>query len=143
MTQTAVTTAHTYAPGQNQLAHRCSSNSWSHNYASNQHTSTEDKDVSTDVGSQQHRDRTVHEEGLPDTFLWDWPLLLQPPTKQTGVEQGEEMVCDSSAQAHLSHQSHWAEVDCMVLSHTRTCIQDWNRNASAPSTETKRESKAK
>ena len=50
MAQTAVTTAHTHAPGQNQLAHKCSSNSWSHNYASNQRTSTEDKDVSTYIG---------------------------------------------------------------------------------------------
>ena len=29
---------HTHAPGKKQLAHKSSSNSWSHNYASNQHT---------------------------------------------------------------------------------------------------------
>ena len=79
-----------------QLAHKCSSNSWSHNYASNQCTSTEEN-VSTAVGSQQHRDGIFHGEGLPDNLLWVWPLLLQPPTMQTAAKQGEEMACDSSA----------------------------------------------
>ena len=69
-----------------QLAHKCSSNSWSHNYASNQCTSTEEN-VSTAIGSQQHRDGIFHGEGLPDNLLWVWPLLLQPPTMQTAAKQ--------------------------------------------------------
>lgn len=105
--------------------------------------------------STQHRRKCQHSHRVPTTQrpnrpwrrpAWHLALglapLLQPPTTQTTEKQGEEMACDSSAQTHLSHQRHWAEVDCAVLFHTRTCIQDWNSNASAPSTETKRQSKA-
>lgn len=101
--------------------------------------------------SAEHRRKCQHSRRFPTTQrlnrpwrrpAWHLALglapLLQPPTTQTAENQGEEMACDSSAQTHLSHQSHWAEVGCVVLSHTRTCIQDWNGNASAPSTETER-----
>ena len=78
--------------------------------------------------STQHRRKCQHSHRVPTTQrpnrpwrrpAWHLALglapLLQPPTTQTTEKQGEEMACDSSAQTHLSHQSHWAEVDCAVL----------------------------